>query len=266
MAYLYWNVSPELFRLGPLAVRWYGIFFALAFVCGYVIVRWEFRVENKSETDLDRLLAYLVVGTIVGARLGHCFFYQPAYYLSHPLEILEVWKGGLASHGGAAGILIALYFYSRRRPDQPYLWLLDRIVVPATLGGSLIRIGNLFNSEILGKPASVPWAFVFAREDLVPRHPVQLYEAIGYAMIFTLLFFVYRRLRSETPRGVLLGLFLVSVFGFRFFIEFLKERQADYGQNLPISVGQWLSIPFVIVGTILLWRSLRDRRQSSGAR
>ena len=209
MAYLYWDLGPELFRVGPLVVRWYGIFFALAFVFGYFIARWQFRAEKKSEADLDRLLVYLIGGTIIGARLGHCLLYQPAYYLSHPLEILEIWTGGLASHGGAAGILMALYLYARRRPDQSYLWLLDRIVVPATLGGYLIRIGNLFNSEILGSPTRLPWAFIFTREDLVPRHPVQLYEALGYAVVFALLFSIYHRLRAATPRGLLLGLFLV---------------------------------------------------------
>lgn len=261
MAYIYWDVDPILIRAGPIVVHWYGLFFALAFLCGYFIVRWEFRVENQPERDLDSLLVYLAVGTVVGARLGHCLFYKPAYYLNHPLEVLEIWKGGLASHGGAAGILIALYFYTRKRPNQSYLWLLDRIVVPAALGGSFIRVGNLFNSEIIGKPTHVPWAFVFVRDDMLPRHPVQLYESAAYAAIFVLLLSVYRRLRASTPSGLLFGLFLVSVFGFRFFIEFLKRRQADYGHHLPLSVGQWLSIPFVIAGVILLWRAVRLARR-----
>jgi len=260
MSLICWNVSPELFKVGPLTVRWYGTFFALAFVAGYLIVRWEFRAENKSESDLDSLFLYMMIGTVAGARLGHCLFYQPAYYWNHPLEIFEFWEGGLASHGGAAGILIALFFYGRRRPDQPYLWLLDRIVVPAALAGCSIRLGNLFNSEILGRPAGVPWAFAFVRVDSVPRHPVQLYEAIGYALIFVLLLVLYRRLRAQTPKGLLTGLFLVGVFTFRFLIEFLKQRQADYEQNLPLSVGQWLSIPFVVVGAVLLWRAVRAGR------
>jgi phosphatidylglycerol---prolipoprotein diacylglyceryl transferase len=257
VSYIYWNVRPELIRLGPLTVRWYGLFFALLFWLGYLIVRWEFRVENKNDQDLDRLLIYIVIGTVVGARLGHCLLYDPAYYLKHPLEILAIWKGGLASHGGAVGVLTALYFYARRRPDQPYLWLLDRIVVPTALGGCLIRVGNLFNSEILGRPTRVPWAFVFERVDLVPRHPVQLYESAAYLLIFVVLLLLYNRLRSNTPRGLLLGLFLLSVFTFRFFIEFLKERQAAYAGNLPLSVGQCLSIPFVVVGAILLRRALK---------
>ena len=259
-AFIYWDVSPELFKAGPLVVRWYGVFFALAFVSGYFIARWQFRKEHENESALDSLLAYVMAGTVIGARLGHVLFYQPAHYLSHPLEILEVWQGGLASHGGAVGILAALYFYKRRHPDQPYLWLLDRIVVPAALGGALIRVGNLFNSEILGRPATVPWAFMLARVDAVPRHPVQLYEAVGYVMIFALLLGIYRRLRDRTPRGLLFGLFLVTVFTVRFFLEFLKERQADYEQHFVLSVGQWLSLPFMALGLVLLWRAVGPSR------
>jgi prolipoprotein diacylglyceryl transferase len=261
LSYIYWNVRPELLRFGPLVIRWYGLFFALVFALGLLLVRWQFRVEHKEEKDLDQLLVCLVVGTVVGARLGHCLFYDPVYYLRHPVEILEVWQGGLASHGGAVGILVALYIYARHRPDQPYLWLLDRIVVPAALGGCLIRLGNLFNSEILGTPARVPWAFVFGRSDAVPRHPVQLYESAVYALIFLVLLWTYRRLRAQTPRGLLLGLFLASVFTFRFFIEFFKERQAAYESHYPLRTGQWLSLPFIALGVGLLWRALKRRTE-----
>ena len=202
------------------------------------------------------LLTHLVLGTLVGARLGHCLFYEPAYYLSHPVDILKIWEGGLASHGGAAGVLIALWLYSRKHSDQSYLWLLDRIAVPAALGGALIRVGNLLNSEILGLPTDVPWAFVFARVDQIPRHPVQLYEAAVYAVTFVTLLIIYRRLRAKTPEGLLLGLLLVAIFTARFFLEFFKERQSAYGEDLPLSVGQWLSVPFVVVGVVLLWRAL----------
>ncbi len=262
LSYIYWNVRPELVHVGPFTVRWYGLFFALLFAIGYLIVRWQFRSEGKDERTLDSLLGYLIVGTIVGARLGHCFFYEPDYFIHHPLEILAVWQGGLASHGGAAGVLIALWIYSRRHRDQPYLWLLDRIVVPTALGGCLIRLGNLFNSEILGNPTHVPWAFVFLRVDSVPRHPAQLYESIAYALVFVVLLLVYRRQRARTPRGLLLGLFLVSVFTFRVLIEFVKQRQADYEQHFPLSVGQFLSIPFILAGAWLLWRALRSSRKT----
>lgn len=263
MAFIYWNMNPELARLGPVTIRWYGVFFALLFMLGLFIGRWQFRVEHKDEASLDRLLFYIVIGTIVGARLGHCLFYDPSYYFHHPVEILEVWQGGLASHGGAAGVLIALYLYTRRHPDQPYLWLLDRVVVPTALGGALIRLGNLFNSEILGTPATVPWAFVFERVDAVPRHPAQLYESVAYLIIFLVLLRIYWRLRERTPRGLLVGLFLVSVFSFRFLIEFVKESQASYEGHFIIKVGQWLSVPFILVGAGLLWRVWRKRGEGS---
>lgn len=256
-AYIYWNVRPEIFQFGPLTVRWYGLFFAILFAIGYVIARWQFRVEQKDESQLDSLLVYIVIGTIVGARLGHCLFYEPGYYLSHPLEILKVWEGGLASHGGALGVMIAVWLFSRRRPGMPFLWLLDRIVVPTALGGSLIRLGNFFNSEILGGPTHLPWGTIFARVDLVPRHPAQLYESISYLLVFIGLMLVYRRLKAKTQRGLLLGLFFVSVFTFRFLIEFVKERQAAYEANLPLSVGQLLSIPFIVAGAALVWRAVR---------
>ncbi|HVV71533.1 MAG TPA: prolipoprotein diacylglyceryl transferase, partial [Verrucomicrobiae bacterium] len=223
------------------------------------IVSWQFRVEHKDQRSLDTLLIYMVVATIVGARLGHCLFYDPAYYLSHPLEILEIWKGGLASHGGVIAILIALWFYTRKRPDQPYLWLLDRLAVPTALGSAFIRLGNLFNSEIIGTPTHLPWAFVFERVDLIPRHPAQLYESLCYTLIFLVLLVLYNRLRADTPRGLLLGLFLTSIFLCRFLVEFVKQRQAAYEQNFLLSVGQLLSIPFVIAGLVLLWRTYRCR-------
>jgi prolipoprotein diacylglyceryl transferase len=262
LSYIFWDVSPELFRIGPLAVRWYGLFFALLFWIGFLIVQWQFRVEGKDEMSLNSLLTHLVVGTVVGARLGHCLFYEPGYFLRHPLEVVAIWQGGLASHGGALGVLIALYLYSRKHPDQPYLWLLDRICVPTALGGCLIRLGNLFNSEILGTPSHLPWAFVFAREDQVPRHPAQLYESAAYALVFLILLFVYRKWRAATPRGLLLGLFLVLVFTARFLIEFVKQRQAAYEQGMALSVGQWLSLPFLAAGAGLLWRAWKPTPQA----
>lgn len=257
VSFIEWNVRPELVRFGPLALRWYGLLFAVLFAVGFLMVRWQFRVEQKDETVLDSLLLYIVVGTIVGARLGHCLLYEPVYFLRHPWEIPAVWQGGLASHGGAAGVLLALYLFTRRHPELAYLWLLDRIVVPTALAGALIRLGNLFNSEILGTPTRVPWAFVFERIDSVPRHPVQLYESLVYAGIFLALWRLYSRRRAQTPPGRLLGLFLISVFTARFFLEFLKEHQAAYGHQFPLKVGQWLSLPFILAGAVLLQRSAR---------
>ncbi len=265
LAYIHWNVSPVAFQLGPFAVRWYGILFAVLFTIGYLMGRWIMRVEHRDPDALDTLLVYLILGTIIGARLGHCFFYEPGYFLKHPVEIFEVWQGGLASHGGAIGVLVALYFYSRRHPEFSLMWLLDRVVVPTALGGALIRLGNLFNSEILGNPTHVPWAFIFAQVDAVPRHPAQLYEAVAYLFIFIGLLFLYRRLRARTPPGLLLGVFFVTVFTARFLVEFVKERQATYEQNLPLSVGQFLSIPFILAGALLIWRALANRTPNHGS-
>ncbi len=257
-SHLVWDVSPVLFTLGPFTVRWYGLLFALGFVLGYFLMRSIYRREGKPEADLDRLLIYMLVGTVVGARLGHVIFYDPGYYFSHPIEILKVWRGGLASHGGAIGILVALYYYSRKAKGQPYLWLLDRVAVPTALGGAFIRLGNLFNSEILGTPSDAPWAIVFARVDPVPRHPAQLYESLSYLIIFFVLWSVYRRYGARTPRGLLTGLFFVLVFTARFFIEFVKVRQAAFGEALPLSMGQILSLPVIAAGLVLLWRARRQ--------
>lgn len=255
IGFVHWNIAPELLKLGPVAVRWYGVLFALGFWIGFLIVQWQFKMEGKDQACLNSLLTHLVTGTLVGARLGHCLLYEPAYYLSHPVEIVKIWEGGLASHGGALGVVLALYLYTRKHPDQPFLWLLDRIAVPTALAACMIRLGNLFNSEILGMVTQVPWAFVFERVDAQPRHPAQLYEAGAYALIFLLLFGLYYRLRRRTPHGLLVGLFLCCVFSARFLIEFIKERQADYEQNLRLSVGQWLSFPFIAFGLLLLWRA-----------
>lgn len=252
---IYWDTSPELCRLGPITIRWYGLLFALGFLLGYLIVQRIFRREGIPENDLGTLLLYVLGGVIIGARLGHCFLYEPGYYLSRPGEIILIWRGGLASHGGAAGILIALYFYTRTRPAQSYLWLLDRLAIAVALSGTLIRIGNLFNSEIIGTPSGLPWAFIFVRSGvipLVPRHPAMLYEAAAYLLIFFLLLFIYRKQGSRVPPGELIGLFLLTAFTARFFIEYVKVPQASYHLPFPLSVGQLLSIPAVIGGIIIL--------------
>ncbi len=253
--YIIWNVSPEILELGPVTLRWYGFLFAAGFLAGLLVMQWIFRVEGRPQKDVDRLFQYVVIGTIVGARLGHCLFYDPGYYLAHPVEILKIWEGGLASHGTSIGVFLALFLYSRNTPGQTFLWVSDRLSIATVLAGSFIRLGNLFNSEIIGKPVELPWAFVFIRVDALPRHPVQLYESIAYALVFLLLLTLYRRQGPRVPPGLLLGLFLACTFGARFFIEFAKTRQAAFGQNMILSMGQWLSVPLILLGIWLLYRS-----------
>jgi prolipoprotein diacylglyceryl transferase len=256
---IHWNVDPTLFRLGPLAPRWYGLLFAAGFLIGFYLMRHVFRREDRPVTDLDFLLMYLLGGTIIGARLGHILFYAPGYYLSHPHEIIAIWKGGLASHGGLIGVPLAIWLYSRRRDDQPFVWLLDRLAAPVALTGSFIRLGNLFNSEILGRPADLPWAVVFERIDQTARHPVQVYESLSYVLIFGLLWALYRRWGADTPRGLLIGLFFTLVFGVRILLEQFKLEQAHFELALPLgmTMGQLLSIPAVAVGLWLVVRALR---------
>ncbi|MGM0668920.1 MAG: prolipoprotein diacylglyceryl transferase [Gemmatimonadota bacterium] len=264
LAQIQWDVDPVIFQLGPLPLRWYSLGWLLAFGVGFYIVRGMYLREEKPEQDLDTLLLYMMLGAMIGARLGHVLFYRPDYYFSHPVEIIAVWKGlrGLASHGGALGIMVALYFYSRSRPDQPWLWVLDRVVVPTALGGMFIRLGNLMNSEILGVPTDVPWAFSFSRVDGVPRHPAQLYEAVAYGVIFVFLMGFYRKRGPSLPHGTLLGIFLALVFSARFVIEFVKERHVPFEAGLPLSMGQILSIPLVLLGLALVWRA--GARDSKG--
>jgi len=254
-----WHTSPEMFSLGPLSVRWYGVFFALSFLIGLYIMSRIFLLEKKKEEDLNQLFYYIIAGTVIGARLGHCLFYEPEFYLSHPIEIFKIWRGGLASHGGFIGIITAVYFYSKSHKDQPMIWVLDRLTLPAILGSGFIRLGNFFNSEIIGNPTDVPWAIVFARVDMLPRHPTMLYESATYFIIFALLMVGFWTWHWYKKTGLMTGAFLTLVFSARFFIEFVKTRQASYGFDLPFSVGQWLSIPLIIVGMVLLYRALQGK-------
>jgi len=254
IAYIHWNVSPEIFSIGPLTIRWYGLLFASGFLIGYYLMQGIYQREQKPIAHLDTLLWHLILGTVIGARLGHCLFYEPAYYLAHPLEILKIWEGGLASHGGAIGVFIALWLYSRKHPQEPFGWLADRLTIPTALTATFIRLGNLFNSEIYGKIATVPWAFVFERVDPHPRHPTQLYEATAYFSLFLLLLYLYYKyhpLWQKTYRP--LGLFLIWVFGWRLLIEFIKEVQVEFENELPLNMGQLLSIPMIGLGVYFLF-------------
>jgi len=254
---LHWNVDPILLQVGPLAIRWYGLFFAAAFLIGFRIMTWIYRREGTDPASLDRLLVYMLAGALLGARLGHVLIYDPQYYFTYPLEIFKIWEGGLASHGGAVGVFLALYLVTRRPGSQRYLWLLDRVVIPTALGGALIRVGNFFNSEIVGTPTAGWWGIVFDRVDSLPRHPVQLYEALAYALIFVVLLGAYARRGPTLRDGWLLGVFLVLVFGVRFLLEFLKTPQAAYEAGFVLTVGQLLSLPCIVAGVFLLARARR---------
>jgi prolipoprotein diacylglyceryl transferase len=254
-----WDVNPEIFQIGGYAVRWYGLFFALSFFFGYIIMQRFFNKEGVPITLLDELTTYMIIGTIVGARLGHVFFYEPEWYLAHPIKILQVWEGGLASHGAAIGIILALIIFSKVR-HKPFLWVIDRIVIVVALAGFLIRMGNLMNSEIYGLPTTLPWGFEFVRstspsEGLVPRHPTQIYEGFSYLVSFFLLWWYYYKKDGKPANGFIFGSFLILIFGVRFFVEFIKEPQVGFEAGLALNMGQLLSIPFVIAGIVLVFNA-----------
>lgn len=247
MDYLVWNIDPIAISIGFVKVRWYGLMFASAFISSYLLMTWIYEREGKNVSDIDDLLWYAAIGTVAGARLGHCLFYNPEFYFTHPLKILAIWEGGLASHGAIAGILVALYLF-QRRVNETYTWFIDRVSLVSALGACFIRTGNFFNSEILGEPATVPWAIIFQRVDLLPRHPVQLYEAVSYLLIFLLLLTMYIKLQEKIRPGVIFATSLVAVFTVRFFLEFVKTKQASYATEFWMTTGQMLSIPFVLAG------------------
>ena len=252
-----WSADPIAFEFWVLTVRWYGIIFGSGFVASFFLVRWMYRREGRPVEDVESLLVTTIIGTIVGARLMHCLAYEPARYLANPLEILMVWHGGLASHGGMLGIIAAIWLHARRRADQPFLWLLDRVAVASALAGAFVRCGNFINSEIIGTPTGGDWGVIFLRVDAqrLPRHPAQLYEAVAYFAIFGLLVALYKRWGAKTPPGALVGLFLVLAFTVRIGIEFVKLRQESFGDDLPFTMGQALSVIPVLAGAWLLARS-----------
>lgn len=352
--YIVWSPNPAVFS-GFDRLRWYSLLFALGFIISQQIMIYIFTKEEHDPRLVDKLTIYMVLSTIIGARLGHVFFYEPEKYLSNPIDILKVWEGGLASHGAAIAILIALYMYARKVPAQSYLWVVDRIVIVVAMVGAMIRIGNLMNSEIGGKPTDNDSGFVFARDaeeiletlripvmevnayrpdnrdnelsgnGIVPvnfdikvekgsyeeadlrrtletdvkyvltrfrssqkylsedsesplnyqlqdngdhyvvtvftagitRHPTQIYEAVSYFIIFLILYGIWQRYKSQIPDGLLLGLFLIAVFGMRFIWEFLKENQVEFEEELQFNMGQTLSIPLVIGGIILVALALK---------
>lgn len=342
-----WDAAKGI-DLGFITLRYYSLLFASGFIMGYFIMKGIFKREGVPLDKLDTLVTYVVISTILGARLGHVFFYQWDYYSQHPVEILKIWEGGLASHGAAIAIIIAIIIYCRKELKKPVLWMLDRLVITVALAGCMIRLGNFMNSEIYGEMANSNWQTVYvtpvedrlmsyygdylrsvefaetgaeeitdsldypvykltfnfqeqiaqkavaealvfnriapmlrslpkedqnffiAADELkwepaqntavvtgigVPRRPTQLYEAFGYLMIFFILFRVYQNASLAQRQGLIFGLFLILVFGFRFFIEFYKENQVSAEEGRDLNIGQMLSIPLVLAGLFFAIRA-----------
>lgn len=263
--FLHWNIDPILFTIPVinLSLRWYGLFFAVGFLSGYYFANREFRNRNLNTEGLDKLLGYMIAGTLVGARLGHCLAYDPQFYLTHPVEILKIWQGGLASHGGGLGLILTTLLYCKIYKYN-FLNLADLLCIPTAFVGGMIRVGNFFNSEIYGKPTDADYGVIFDRIDSIPRHPVQVYESISYFLISVFLYIVYKH-SQKRGSGFVLGLFFVTVFSVRIVLEYLKPEQASYDMNNSmLTVGQYLSIPFVVAGLVLcilssLLPSLRNK-------
>ena len=266
-----WNPNPEIFKVFEFPVRYYGLFFAMAFLAGFQVMTYIFKKEGRPVEQADQLLLYAMVATVVGARMGHYFFYEFPLLQADPMrffiQMITPPFSGLASHGAAVGLFSAFYLYVKKNPGQSYLYVTDRMVIVVSLAGFFIRMGNLMNSEIIGKPTDLPWGFKFFRDYefnplgdpamVVARHPSQLYEALSCLVIFTLLMWFWSKKKGKTQEGLMTGLFMVVLFGLRFFYEFLKENQSDFENQMALNMGQILSIPSVIFGLIVLIYSYR---------
>jgi prolipoprotein diacylglyceryl transferase len=274
--FITWNADPNVFTIPGIdwPVRWYGLSWALAFIGSHFFMNRIFKKEGRTDNQLDMLTLYIVVATVLGARLGHCFFYDFDYYSKHLLEVFKVWEGGLASHGGAIGILVGMWLYCRKTKES-WMWLFDRLVVVVPLASMCIRFGNLMNSEIVGKVTDVAWGFKFLRNDedlanftqfqtpIPVRHPTQLYEALFYLVLFILFYWLWKNKREAVGKGFMFGLFCILMFSFRFLMEFMKENQSAFEDALPINMGQILSLPFIAVGIFMIARSQKLKKQTS---
>jgi phosphatidylglycerol:prolipoprotein diacylglycerol transferase len=273
--YIVWDIDPEIVNLfGFYSLRYYGLFFVTGLLLSIYMLSWMFKREHLPKENLQKLTIYGIIGIFAGARLGHCIFYEPTYFLAHPLEMILPIKllpeggfkftgyQGLASHGGALGLFIALIVYSRRTKHK-LLDIIDLIAVVAGLAGGFIRLANLMNSEIIGMPTERPWAFIFSRVDDVPRHPAQLYEALAYFFIFILMFILYKTYREKLKNGFFIGSTLVMVFIARFLIEFIKENQVAFENEMSYNMGQLLSIPYIITGVgLIVYGIIKTKKES----
>ena len=274
-----WTVDSEIID-GWRTPNLYGLLFVSGLILGYFVVKRMFKKEQISDELLDKLVWFMIPATVIGARLGHVFFYGPLFdtvqngvivdrgYLSHPADIFKIWEGGLASHGAAIVILLSLWYYSQKVIKRPFLWMLDRISAPVAIGATFIRLGNLVNHEMVGDPTNVPWAFKFQNYwndqlhmyDPTPRHPAQLYEAICYLIAFFVLLFLYWKKEKWKQEGFVFGTFLILIFGSRFFIEFVKIGQTARDFEWSLNTGQLLSLPFVLTGIFLIYRSTKSSK------
>lgn len=272
LSFITWDIDPEAFSLFGREIRWYGILWAAGVLCCTLVVQRMYKSEKLPEKWFDSLFIYILTGLIIGARLGHCLFYDPVAYLSDPISILKIWEGGLSSHGGAIGMTIAVWLYSRNVSKKSMIWALDRLVVGVAVGAASIRLGNLMNSEIYGGPTTLPWGFEFVKDkqwyrpiaeggsDALPCHPTQIYEALIYLIIFAVGLYLFYKTDAKEKQGLILGVSLIGIFLSRFFIEFIKNIQEPFEVEMinivGINMGQLLSLPFVIWGIWLVWKAL----------
>ena len=265
---VHWSADPVIFHIGSFGLRWYSLLFAVGFISAYFILLKMFRRESVNPSYLDKLTIYCFIALLVGLRFGHCIFYEWSYYKDHLLEIVLPWNletgeftgyQGLASHGGAIGILLGLWLYCYKTKVNP-VWILDRLVIVIPLVGACVRCGNLMNSEIYGVETTLPWGFIYERNhETVPKHPTQLYEALSYLIIFASLLIYYVRKKGKIRPGMSFGIFLTALFGIRFLIEFIKQDQVAFEQGMTLNMGQLLSIPFILAGIVFIVLSAKDK-------
>ena len=263
-----WDFEPALFDIGGFEIRWYSLMWVLALLAAGWVGGYCMRRDGKTSAEVDTAFLFIVLGTIIGARVGHCLFYEPEVYLPEPWRIItDIRKGGLASHGAALGIIIGIWL-SARKNKVTFLWTADRIAIVAPLAGAIIRLGNLFNSEIVGDVTTMPWGFKFLRlypnwpvESVPAQHPTQLYEALCYFAIFGILFLLYRFTKLSRHEGFIFGATMVGIFLSRFLLEFIKVEQVGWENGMFFNMGQWLSLPFVLIGiALMVWSWLRGEK------
>jgi phosphatidylglycerol:prolipoprotein diacylglycerol transferase len=271
--YIIWNFDPILVKLGPITIHWYGLMWGLGFLIGFELMSRIFKHEKHPKEWADKMFIFMFIGTIIGARLGHCLFYEHWFdwvdtngmlregYISHPLNLLKIYEGGLSSHGGAFGILTAMFFYNRNVSKKGYIWIFDRLVMPVAVVGAFIRFGNLLNSEIYGEATTMPWGFIFVRDgQTLPAHPTQLYEVLYCLVSLGLTSFLYWKKKAYQRRGLIFGTFLIIIFFTRFLLEFIKNNQESFEDSMALNMGQILSIPFVLWGGWLIYNSYKKPR------